>query len=632
VLTPPTSDSSGAFTFSSSNTAVATISVNNGVSSINVIGGGTTTITAIQAASGYYASSVVTASLTVTVVLPSFGPFSLPSHELIYQSQTITKPFTPPTSYSSGAFTFTSTNTDVATISINSGVSSINVIGAGTTIITVTQAASGIYASYSISVLLNTVTGTSFGTIWRQIGADIDGEAPGDFHGRSVSLSSDGTTLAIGATGNDGNGSGNNLGHVRVYKRDTNVAFGWRQLGDDIDGEAADDISGYSVSLSFDGTIVAIGATANDGNGTDSDSGHVRVYKRDANKTTAVTDQTSSNFGPVGWTRLGGDIDGEATDDWSGYRVSLSSDGTTLAIGALLNDGNGTSSGHVRVYKRDTNKTTAVTDQSSSNFGPIGWRRLGDDIDGEAAGDLSGISVSLSSDGTTLAIGATSNYGNSTDSGHVRVYKYNPSKTVAQTNQSLPGFGPAGWDRLGADIDGEAANDFSGFSISLSSDGTTLAIGADGNDGNGGNSGHVRVYTRDTTVPLGWRQLGADIDGEAAGDRSGYSVSLSSDGTTLAIGAFFNDGTTGNTSDNRGHVRVYKYNPSKLVAQLDQSLPGFGPARWDRIGADIDGEAAGDWSGRSVSLSSDGTTLAIGASVNDGNGTDSGHVRVYKLE
>ena len=34
-----------------------------------------------------------------------------------------------------------------------------------------------------------------------------------------------------------------------------------------------------------------------------------------------------------------------------------------------------------------------------------------------------------------------------------------------------------------------------------------------------------------------WTQLGADIDGEAAGDQSGYSVSLSSDGTTVAIGA-----------------------------------------------------------------------------------------------
>ena len=48
------------------------------------------------------------------------------------------------------------------------------------------------------------------------------------------------------------------------------------QLGEDIDGEAADDESGRSVSLSADGNIVAIGAYRNDGNG--SNSGHVRVY------------------------------------------------------------------------------------------------------------------------------------------------------------------------------------------------------------------------------------------------------------------------------------------------------------------------------------------------------------------
>ena len=47
--------------------------------------------------------------------------------------------------------------------------------------------------------------------------------------------------------------------------------------------------------------------------------------------------------------------------------------------------------------------------------------------------------------------------------------------------------------QLGADIDGEAAGDSSG-SVSLSADGNCLAIGAPGNDANGMNSGHVRVY------------------------------------------------------------------------------------------------------------------------------------------
>jgi len=51
---------------------------------------------------------------------------------------------------------------------------------------------------------------------------------------------------------------------------------------------------------------------------------------------------------------------------------------------------------------------------------------------------------------------------------------------------------------------------------------------------------------------------------------------------------------------------------------------------WAQLGADIDGEAAGDGSG-SVSLSSDGNRLAIGAGGNDGNGDHSGHVRVFDL-
>ena len=77
-------------------------------------------------------------------------------------------------------------------------------------------------------------------------------------------------------------------------------------------------------------------------------------------------------------------------------------------------------------------------------------------------------------------------------------------------------------DQLGADINGEATSDESGYSVSLSSDGNTVAIGATYNDGNGSNSGHVRIYEN---IGGSWSQIGQDIDGEAAGDESGYSVS-----------------------------------------------------------------------------------------------------------
>ena len=53
---------------------------------------------------------------------------------------------------------------------------------------------------------------------------------------------------------------------------------------------------------------------------------------------------------------------------------------------------------------------------------------------------------------------------------------------------------------------------------------------------------------------------------------------------------------------------------------------------WTQVGADIDGEAAGDNSGGSVSLSSDGAIVAVGAINNDGNGSGAGHVRVFTLK
>ena len=62
---------------------------------------------------------------------------------------------------------------------------------------------------------------------------------------------------------------------MRVYK---NINGAWIQQGADIDGEAVGDFSGYSISLSEDGSIVAIGAYRNAGNVPLSNIGHVRVY------------------------------------------------------------------------------------------------------------------------------------------------------------------------------------------------------------------------------------------------------------------------------------------------------------------------------------------------------------------
>ena len=382
-----------------------------------------------------------------------------------------------------------------------------------------------------------------------QLGSDINGDAAADQSGRSVSMSSDGAIVAIGAYYNDGNGS--NSGHVRVYSWD---GSNWDQLGSDIDGEATSDYSGYSVSLSSDGTVVAIGAYGNAGGG--SDRGHVRVYswngtdwvqlgsdidgesnwEESGYSVSLSPDGTAVAIGSIlgsgnydghvrvysyynnQWNKRGNDIDGEGSSDVSGWSVSLNDDGTRVAIGAYGDDDGGSNSGHVRVYQFDMGN----------------WVQLGSDIDGEAASDQSGYSVSLSSDGTIVAIGAIGNDGGGDASGHVRVYSWNG--TI--------------WVQLGSDIDGEAEDDQSGWSVSLSSDGTKVAIGAKGNDGGGSGSGHVRIYEY---VSSSWIQPVPDIDGEAIDDASGFSVALSGDGTIVAVGATGNDG--GGTGS--GHVRVY---------------------------------------------------------------------------
>lgn len=392
-------------------------------------------------------------------------------------------------------------------------------------------------------------TSISYGQ-WTQIGGDINGAAVDDNSGYSVSLSADGNIVAIGSPFNGK--AGEMAGLVRVYKIENGV---WTQLGSDILGEKEYDTFGHSVSLSADGKRLAAGAQF----GTGQAFGNGRTFE----------------FVNGDWIQLGQTIIGEQPGDESGYSVVLSADGNTFALGAINNDGNGSSSGHVRVHKLDS----------------ILWSYIGRDLNGAAPGDQAGTSIALSSDGNIIAIGSIGNDYNGSNSGQVRVYQLNGTK----------------WNQMGKDLNGEGANDIFGSSVSLSSDGKTLAAGALGNDSNGSNSGHTRIYQ---FIDTSWVQVGADIDGEASGDQSGVSVSLSSDGSKVAIGANMNDGRLSNS----GHVRVF---------QLENGV-------WKQIGADINGEAPGDQSGVSVSLSADGSTIAIGANGNDGNGGNSGQVRVYK--
>ncbi len=330
-------------------------------------------------------------------------------------------------------------------------------------------------------------------------------------------------------------------------------------------------------------------------------------------------------------TQIGSDINGENAVDESGYSVSISSDGTIVAIGAINNDENGQNSGHVRVY------------QESGGV----WTQIGQDIDGEVQCDQSGFCVSLSNLGHRVAISSVNNDENGINAGHVRVY------------ENINGI----WSQVGQDIDGDAAFDRFGWSISLSGPGDILAIGAPFNDGNGPEAGHVKVYEDINGV---WTQVGQDIEGEAPGDSFGRAVYLSEQGDRVAIGGPTNDGS----ALNAGHVRIYE-NINGVWTQIGQDIDGdaqfdlFGfsvslsslgdrvaigtpfndaignlagqvkvyeyiNGVWSQIGQDINGEAAEDQSGWSISMSNAGNRVAIGAPYNDGNLTSTGHARVYE--
>ena len=83
--------------------------------------------------------------------------------------------------------------------------------------------------------------------------------------------------------------NGDNSGQVRIYK---NVLGTWIQTGSNINGEAAGDLSGWSVSMSLDSSTIAIASPYNDENGLD--SGHVRVY--DLSSTLSSNDFVLSKF------------------------------------------------------------------------------------------------------------------------------------------------------------------------------------------------------------------------------------------------------------------------------------------------------------------------------------------------
>lgn len=330
---------------------------------------------------------------------------------------------------------------------------------------------------------------------WTKIGNDIVGNTAEGFFGHSVSLSSDGKFVAIGAYGV--NARGGFTGVVSVYE---NITNNWTRMSSEIIGDNANNYFGFSVSLSDNGQIVAIGAPFT--NYTYSIQGMVKVYEY-RKKNTTSTNKT--------WNQIGSTIYGSEIYNYFGYNVCLSADGSLLAVGST----GGTS--NVKLYKNVSGTWT-----------------LDSTIQEQKTGENLGHSVSLSADGNTVAIGAPYNDVNGYQSGQARVY------------QKISGI----WTQIGSSISGNSGSQ-TGHSVALSADGTILAVGAPTHDQNfAADSGQVRMYKN---IAGTWTQIGTNTNGEAGGDNSGHSVSLSADGNTVAIGAPYNDGS----GSDAGHVRVY---------------------------------------------------------------------------
>jgi hypothetical protein len=412
--------------------------------------------------------------------------------------------------------------------------------------------------------------------VWKRQGPAIVGDADNDVLGTSVAVSADARTIVIGASGYNEDDS--KTGYVKVY-RTSDDSGNRAQLGETVYGDNTGDQFGWSVDINVDGNTIVIGSPGD--NRKNDRPGFVRVFSLEGDL----------DSGTDAWTQVGNDITGEASGDEFGTSVSISQDGMTIAVGADWNDGvNGVGSGHVRIYRMDDSR--------------LEWVQIGEDIEGEAASDYSGFSVSLSADGNRVAIGSPWNADNSIDSGHVKVYQVDSAGSS--------------WEQLGQTLNGDNAHDYSGKSVDLSPDGNTLAIGSPGYWEDNDRPGYVRVYSLkvgDDTGISSWDQIGQNIIGEANGDDFGISVSLSNDGRAIAVGAWGNDGENGVAL---GHVRVYRMHDSQ--------------SDWIQVGDDIDGGAAYDNSGTSVSLSADGSKVAIGSPVNNDNGVDAGNVQVYILE
>ncbi|MEX2962339.1 Ig-like domain-containing protein [Microbulbifer sp. TYP-18] len=473
------------------------------------------------------------------------------------------------------------------------------------------------------------VSGTLVGSIGYFKASNTDRR---DGFGFSVSLSADGHTLAVGAPGESSNAVGiNPAGQSNNAAVNAGAVYLFVQQDGSWIQEAyikasntdTGDSFGGAVSLSADGNTLAVAASGEKSNatGVNSTGQEVNPFRFAGAVYTFTRDQN-------GWVQQAY-IKPSNTDADMGFggSLSLSADGNTLAVGAGREDNQATgvsSQGPRNGGARDSG-AVYVFAQNNGIWAEQAYIKASN----SEANDQFGLAVSLSADGNTLAVGA-----NGEDSPATGVNgNQGNSFRQAQTSGAVYLFSRdavTGWNQeayIKASNTGDA--DFFGTSVSLSADGNTLAVGAEGEDSNAigidadqqnnnaFKSGAVYVFSRDAGT--GWDQKfyikASNTDRD---DGFGAAVSLSADGNTLAVGTIREDSrTTGvnansqnNTASSSGAVYVFRRNAGSWFEQ----------AYVKASNTDIRDEFSS-----SVSLSGDGTTLAVGAPKEDSDATGIGN-------
>jgi MYXO-CTERM domain-containing protein len=387
------------------------------------------------------------------------------------------------------------------------------------------------------------------------------GRADGDRLGESVSITSDGSRILAGAASDD-TAAGADAGSARVLVRSGTT---WTEEAMLLSGSgAATDYFGYAVAIAADGTRAIVGAFGDDtAAGSGAGSAHVFV-RSGATWTREVTLYAS----------------GAAANEWFGFSVAMTSDGSRAIVGVPFDDtARGSGAGTARVYRRSG---TSWTQEATLSAG-----------DG-AMYDFLGESVALSSDGTRAVVGAyRDDTAGGVDAGSARVFV---RSGTAWTEEATLVAG-----------DGAAADELGG-SAAMSADGSRVLVGAESDDtAAGSNHGSVRVFARSGTS---WSEE-ATLTG--SGIFFGSTVSLSGDGAIALIGS--PEDSTIETG--RGSARVFTR---------------IGATWTDTLTLTASDAVANDAFGHSVTIAGDGTRAAIGTPYDDaGSFTDIGSVRVLRF-